>query len=139
MTEVATPPGGRGPATAHFILYVADQAAATTFWTTVLDRQPRLNVPGMTEFSLIEGTVLGLMPEAGIKALLGPTLPDPALARGVPRSELYLVVADPAGYHSRALAAGARELAPLAQRGWGDTVAYCLDLDGHVVAFAGHA
>jgi catechol 2,3-dioxygenase-like lactoylglutathione lyase family enzyme len=121
---------------AHFILYVADQAAATTFWTTVLDRPPSLNVPGMTEFVLSEGAVLGLMPEAGITALLGPAMPDPASARGVPRCELYVVVADPSAYHARAMAAGAIELSPLVGRSWGDDAAYCLDCDGHVIAFA---
>ena len=123
-----------GPA--HFILYVADQAAATAFWTAVLHHQPSLDVPGMTEFTLTKGTVLGLMPEAGVRALLGPALPDPALARGVPRCELYLVVEDPLGHHDRALAAGARELSPLAERTWGDHAAYSLDRDGHVIAFA---
>jgi hypothetical protein len=53
-----------GPA--HFIRYVADHAAATAFWTAVLRDQPSLDVPGMTEFTLTKGTVLGLMPEAGI-------------------------------------------------------------------------
>jgi catechol 2,3-dioxygenase-like lactoylglutathione lyase family enzyme len=123
-----------GPA--HFILYVADQAAATEFWTTVLDRAPSLEAPGMTEFTLAQGAVLGLMPEAGIRALLGPALPDPASARGIPRCELYLVVDDPGGVHARALAAGARELSPLTQRTWGDHAAYSLGPDGHVVAFA---
>jgi len=112
---------------------MADQAEATTFWTAVLRDQPSLDVPGMTEFTLTPDTVLGLMPEAGIRALLGPALPDPALARGVPRCELYLVVDDPLGHHARALAAGARELT---QRTWGDHAAYCLDGDGHVIAFA---
>ncbi len=124
------------PRTAHFILYVADQAAATAFWTGVLGQSPSLDVPGMTEFTLTRGTVLGLMPEAGIRALLGPALPDPASGRGVPRCELYLVVDDPAGHHARALTAGARELSPLGQRNWGDHAAYSLDLDGHVIAFA---
>lgn len=123
-----------GPA--HLILYVADQAAAARFWSAVLDREPELDVPGMTEFSLTERVVLGLMPEAGIRALLGEALPDPAAARGVPRCELYLVVPDPAAYHARALAAGARELSPLAPRDWGDSAAYSIDPDGHVVAFA---
>lgn len=123
-----------GPA--HLILYVAGQSAATAFWTAVLDRPPALDVPGMTEFRLTEGTVLGLMPEADIVELLGPTLPDPAGARGTPRCEVYLVVDDPAAYHDRALAAGARELSPLAPRNWGDTAAYSLDPDGHVLAFA---
>jgi catechol 2,3-dioxygenase-like lactoylglutathione lyase family enzyme len=123
-----------GPA--HLILYVVDQAVATAFWTAVLDQPPALDVPGMTEFRLTEGTVFGLMPEADIVELLGPTLPDPAEARGTPRCELYLVVDDPAAYHDRALAAGARELAPLAPRSWGDMAAYSLDPDGHVLAFA---
>lgn len=86
--------------------------------------------------SLPGGAILGLMPERGIRALLGPTLPDPALARGVPRAELYLVVDAPDEYHRRALELGANELSALAPRDWGDDVAYCLDLDGHVLAFA---
>jgi catechol 2,3-dioxygenase-like lactoylglutathione lyase family enzyme len=121
---------------AEFILYVASQTAATAFWSKVLNRSPSLDVPGMTEFTLRDGTLLGLMPEDGIRALLGAALPDPARARGIPRGELYLLVDDPAAGHSRALAAGARELSPLTTRSWGDRVAYCLDPDGHVIAFA---
>lgn len=90
----------------------------------------------MTEFALPGGAVLGLMPEAGIRRLLGDVLPDPVAARGVPRAELYLVVTDPAPYHARALAAGARELSGLARRDWGHWAAYSLDPDGHVIAFA---
>lgn len=123
-----------GPA--HFILYVTDQAAARDFWSATLDLAPTLDVPGMAEFQLGTGTVLGLMPEAGIKALLGQSLPDPAEANGTPRAEVYLVVPDPAAYHARALAAGARQLSPLAPRAWGDCAAYSLDPDGTVVAFA---
>ena len=122
---------------ALFILYVKDQAVSTAFYERVLDRAPRLNVPGMTEFALNDGGVLGLMPEAGIKRLLGDTLPDPAKAHGIPRAELYLRVDDPAAYHARALANGATELDGLRQRAWGDIAGYCLDLDGHVLAFAG--
>lgn len=79
---------------AHLILYVADQQASTEFYAYVLDMEPTLNVPGMTEFSLSETCVLGLMPEAGIKKLLGTNLPDPATARGIPRAEVYLLVDD---------------------------------------------
>jgi hypothetical protein len=120
----------------QFIFYVANQGAATTFWRRVLQRSPSLEEPGMSEFTLAEGAVLGLMPETGISALLGEALPDPSRARGIPRSELYLVVDDPSAYHARALTAGARELSPLAQRAWGDQAAYSLDPDGHVIAFA---
>lgn len=122
--------------TAHFILYVADQERSARFYRAALARAPRLDVPGMTEFDLPGGAVLGLMPERGIARLLGPALPDPATARGIPRTELYLLVADAATPHARALAAGARELSPLSPRDWGHTAAYSLDPDGHVLAFA---
>jgi len=119
-----------------FILYVRDQRRSADFYRAALDTAPRLDVPGMTELALGGGAVLGLMPEAGIRRLLGDALPDPAAAAGVPRAELYLRVDDPGACHQRALAAGARELSPLARRDWGDRAAYCLDPDGHVLAFA---
>lgn len=121
---------------AHLILYVADQRASCEFYASVLARQPDLDVPGMTEFHLGGGAVLGLMPERGIRRLLGDALPDPGSARGVPRAELYLRVDGPAAYHARALRHGAIELSPLAPRDWGDDVAYSIDRDGHVLAFA---
>ena len=119
----------------HFILYVSDQRRSTAFYTTVLGRKPRLDVPGMTEFE-IGSAVLGLMPAAGIKRLLGEKLPDPEAAKGVPRAELYLLVDDPAAFHRRALEQGAKELSPLLPRDWGHLAAYSLDPDGHVLAFA---
>lgn len=105
------------------------------FYRGALALEPRLHVPGMTEF-VIGDAVLGLMPEAGIMRLLGERLPDPSKGRGIPHAELYLVVADPAAYHTRALAAGAVELSGLQARDWGHDVAYALDPDGHVLAFA---
>jgi catechol 2,3-dioxygenase-like lactoylglutathione lyase family enzyme len=122
---------------ALFILFVRDQQRSAAFYASALGSTPVLDVPGMTEFSLFGSAGLGLMPETGIRALLGTGLPDPATANGTPRSELYLVVDDPAACHARALAAGATELSPLAERPWGDLAAYCLDPDGHIVAFAG--
>lgn len=103
----------------------------------LLEARPRLDMPGMTEFALGSGAVLGLIPESGIRRLPGDALPDPALARGVPRAGLYLVVDSPATAHARALAAGARELSPPLPRDRGAVLSYCLDPDGHVVAMAG--
>jgi len=119
----------------NFILYVADQAKSRDFYAAVLGLAPRLDVPGMTEFELAPGCVLGLMPEKGIKRLL-PAMPDPVAGAGIPRAEVYLTVPEPGASHARALAAGARELSPLEPRGWGDKAAYSLDPDGHVLAFA---
>lgn len=121
--------------TSLIIFYVKDQDRSRQFYEHVLKRPPGLNVPGMTEFEL-DGCRLGLMPEKGIKCLLGDALPDPALANGIPRAELYLRVSDPNAYHRRALEGGAKELSALQLRGWGESVAYSLDPDGHVLAFA---
>ena len=119
----------------HLILYVRDQAASARFYRAVLLSEPTLDVPGMTEFELSDTTVLGLMPEAGAVRLLGRDH-DPARADRAPRAELYLVVDDPSGPHGRAIASGGTEVSPIAPRDWGHDVGYCLDPDGHVLAFA---
>ncbi len=123
-------------AASYFILFVEDQKRSTSFYSAVLSIEPRLCVPGMTEYALPGGGVLGLMPEAGIRKLLGPELPDPSKAQGIPRSELYLLVEKAEEHHSRSLACGARELSPMQSRGWGHVAGYSLDPDGHVLAFA---
>jgi catechol 2,3-dioxygenase-like lactoylglutathione lyase family enzyme len=124
------------PVRAHFILYVADQERSAAFYRQVLELAPSLHTPGMTEFRIGADAVLGLMPEAGIRRLLGPALDAGSASGGACRAEIYLVVDDPGAYHARALAAGAEELSPLALRDWGHVVAYSRDSDGYVVAFA---
>lgn len=118
------------------ILYVRDQKASTDFYSKVLCTLPTLNVPGMTEFQLSENHVLGLMPETGIKRLLGEHLPDPSKATGIPRAEIYVTIEDPEKHHALSLANGAKELSSYKSRDWGDNAAYSLDADGHVLAFA---
>ena len=119
----------------HFILYVANQERSKAFYSAVLDMAPSLDEPGMTEFDLGDA-VLGLMPEEGAWRLFGSSVYHPAAARGVPRSELYLLFDDAKRVHRRAVASGARELSPLANRDWGHKVGYSLDPDGHVLAVA---
>ena len=118
-----------------FVFYVRDQEASTEFYSHTLGYDPILNVPGMTEYELSTGCCLGLMPATGIKSLLGETLPDPNIGHGIPRAELYLHVEKPEEFHRRGLEAGAKELSPMQERDWGDIAGYCLDLDGHVLAF----
>jgi catechol 2,3-dioxygenase-like lactoylglutathione lyase family enzyme len=120
----------------HTILYVDDQDSSTAFYAAVLNHPPRLHVPGMTEFDLSANAVLGLMPKAGVLRLLGDHLADAALPAGLLRAELYLMVDDPDAYYQRALTSGARRVSDLAARDWGHWAAYCLDPDGHVLAFA---
>lgn len=119
-----------------FVLYVRDQAVASDFYRRLLARSPRLDVPGMTEFQLTPGAVLGLMPSAGIKRLLGAAIPDPAYGDGIPRAELYLLVDDPSAFLDRAAGAYAKQLSPFTARDWGHHAAYFQDPDGHVIAIA---
>jgi len=118
-----------------FIIYVADQQASRDFYSAVLEKEPVLDVPGMTEFRLMDGSALGLMPEKGILRLLGDSLPEPAIAHGGLRAEIYLLVADPQQCLVRAVGAGATLLSECQDRNWGDWAGYCLDADGHVLGF----
>lgn len=120
----------------HTILYVADQKKSTDFYSFVLGMTPTLDVPGMTEFKLSDKHILGLMPENGIKRLLGDKLPDPSQANGVLRAEVYFRVEDPELFFQRAMERGTKELSSIQPRDWGDRSGYVLDLDGHVLVFA---
>lgn len=122
--------------TPHFILYVSDQSASTEFYTNVLGIRPRLDVPGMAEFDLGSGSVLGLMPETSVTRLFDGSVNTGHSQDRPSRAELYLIVENAAAYHARALDSGAKELSPLALRDWGHRAAYSLDPDGHVIAFA---
>lgn len=119
---------------AYFILYVTDQARSAGYYRTVLDLEPIVDVPGITEFELHPGCILGVMPAPSAKKLLGvETLPFRA---GALREELYLVVEDPESCHRRALENGATELSAMETRDWGHRAAYSIDPEGHVLAFA---
>lgn len=120
----------------EFILYIKDQARSTAFYRVLLERDPVLDVPGMTEFELSPGSKLGLMPEQGIARLISGALPHPALAQGIPRCELYLLVDHLDAAMQQAVQAGAVEVSPAADRDWGHRVAYFADPDGHVIALA---
>lgn len=121
---------------AEIILYVAEQQRSAQFYRAVLQREPILDVPGMTEFRLGEQCTLGLMPEDGIARLLGPNITHPAQAGGVPRCELYLHVDDVYEAFDHARRCGARILDAPCRRDWGHIVGYLSDPDGHVLAFA---
>jgi uncharacterized protein len=119
---------------AHFILYVSDQAASTLFYSAVLGAGPTLDVPGMTEFTIEAGCILGLMPRDGAARLFGPKVQ--LSSAGASGGEVYLLVEGPLEYHRRAIAAGAVEVSALGAREWGHEAAYSLDPDGYVLAFA---
>lgn len=120
----------------NFIVYVKDQVKSTDFYSNLLNINPSLNVPGMTEFKLGDKCILGLMPEQGIKKLLTDSISDPESTNGISRCELYLTVDNPELYLENAVKLEAKIISPLAERNWGDVAGYTIDPDGHVIAFA---
>jgi len=119
-----------------FILYVESQERSRDFYRAVLQKDPILDVPGMTEFMLTDNAVLGLMPENGIARILGEKIPHPAKGNGIPRNEIYLYVNEPVNYFERTIKAGGKPISEFQERSWGDSVAYCSDPDGHILAFS---
>lgn len=119
-----------------FIIYVANQERSKSFYQKLLGADPKLDVPGMTEFELGSNATLGLMPEDGIVRVLEGKIPHPKNANGVPRSEIYLFVDSPDTYYDKLVEAGGEGISKTALRSWGDYVSYGFDPDGHIVAFA---
>ena len=117
------------------IFFVKDQNLARSFYQVVLACEPSLDVPGMTEFNLGTGLTLGIMPEAGIRNLLGNRY-FPAVEHRKPAAELYLTVDDPEGCLERAIRQGAELILPVQTRDWGDRAGYCLTPDNHILAFS---
>jgi uncharacterized glyoxalase superfamily protein PhnB len=58
-------------------------------------------------------------------------------ANGIPRVEIYFRVDDPEQLFRRAIEAGAKSVSPVEPRDGGDRAGYVMDLDAHVLAFAG--
>lgn len=120
----------------EFILYVSNQEKSRDFYQILLQQNPSLDVPGMTEFTINEFAKIGLMPNDGIAKIITPELPHPTSGNGIPRCELYLQVNNIESIFEEAKQAGATEINPIKLRDWGDYVGYLADFDGHVVALA---
>lgn len=120
----------------EFILYVSNQEKSRDFYQILLQQNPSLDVPGMTEFTLNDFVKIGLMPNDGIAKIITPILPHPNSGNGIPRFELYLQVDNIEILFEKAKKVGAKEVSPIALRDWGDYVGYLADFDGHVIALA---
>ena len=122
----------------EIILYVADQQKSRDFYSKIFQKQPDLDVSGMTEFTLKNSLTLGLMPENGIAKILLNKTPHPKTGNGIPRCELYIFTDNIEEAYTIALKAGAKEISKIQDRDWNHTVGYLADPDGHIIAFAKH-
>lgn len=123
----------------QFILYVSDQEKSTDFYRQLLNSDPVLEVPGMTEFELSPSLKLGIMPENGIAKIIEEKTQHPANGNGIPRCEIYLLVEDLKPYYARATFLNALLVSDTKLRDWGHRVCYFSDPDGNIIAFAEEA
>jgi PhnB protein len=129
MTDAPTPP----PLIAH--LCVADAAAAIDFYVRALGAEELVRLPGPDGRLLhaalnINGAMVMLNDEYPEMGGFGPA------HYGGTGVTLTLNVADADAAASRALAAGAREIMPVAEQFWGDRYGLVEDPFGHRWAFA---
>lgn len=120
----------------QFIIYVKDQNLSTQFYRSLLNLEPTLNVPGMTEFKLGKNFKFGIMPENGIAKIIEEKTQHPANGNSIPRCELYFEMEDLQPYYHRAIELGAVLVSDTAYRDWGHKVCYFSDPDGHIIGFA---
>ena len=137
LVELASPMGDAVKAPDHVLtlLAVGDLRKAVAFYRAAFGWPTRIEVPVLVEFELPDGRGLALYQREGFG--LNTHQVPVALADGeIAGTEIYLLCTNLEDVIGRLTAAGARELAPLTPKDWGDEVAYFADLDGNVLAVA---
>lgn len=117
------------------VLAVADVATARRFYSQAFDWPLRVDQPNYVELDLPDGRGLGLYQRASLAGIVGRPI-TPPLAGAVTGTEIYLHCDDVGAAIDRLRAAGARVLAELAARDWGDEAAYFADPDDNIVVVA---
>lgn len=123
------------PALAVLVLAVPDARSAARFYEAAFGWLVIVREPSYVEFSLPNTMRLGLYKKQGfaLHTTVAPvTIPEGALAP----TELYIHVEDLDAAIAKLLMAGARQLAPVQTKDWGDEAAYFADPFGNVIAIA---
>lgn len=120
----------------HFIIYVEDLSKTKVFYQLLFNLTPIIDEPGMCEYELLDGTILGIMPNTSLEKLFGKSFEKQKNRKALPQTELYFVVDNALQFHNRAIQLGASEIREFSQMDWGDSVAYSINHDGHILAFA---
>lgn len=120
----------------YFIIYVEDLEKTKMFYELLFDIKPIIDEPGMCEFKLLDGSTLGIMPNTSLEKLFGTDFKIEKSRKSLPQTELYFLLQDALTFHKKALQLGATEIREFAEMDWGAKVAYSLNHDGHILAFA---
>jgi predicted enzyme related to lactoylglutathione lyase len=133
--DAAADPMTGGARLGLVIVAVGDLPRARAFYRSAFGWPAEVDLPIYVEFHLPAGMRLGLYAREAFARNVG-EMPPGITAGSITASELYLYPDDLEATAARLVAAGARRLSPLAQRDWGDEVAYFADPDGNVIALA---
>lgn len=120
----------------YFIIYVDNLEKTKLFYELLFKINPILDVPGMCEFKLPDGAILGIMPNTSLEKLFGKDYELQKNRKSLPSTEFYFLVDDALLLHKRAIQLGASEIKEFTEMDWGDKVAYSINHDGHILAFA---
>lgn len=123
------------PALAVLVLAVPDAPSAARFYEAAFGWPVIVREPNYIEFSLPNTMRVGLYEKQGfaLHTKRAPvTIPEGALAP----TELYIHVKDLDAAMAKLLMAGARQLASVQTKDWGDDAAYFADPFGNVIAIA---
>ncbi len=120
----------------YFIIYVDDINKTKFFFQLLFDIKPVIDEPGMCELELPNGAVLGIMPNTSLEKLFGTEYSVNEKKKASPKFEFYFQVDNAEALYKKALQLGALSLRKFNKMDWGDRVAYCVNHDGHILAFA---
>ena len=120
----------------YIIIYVDDLDKTKMFYEILFGIKPIIDEPGMCELELPNNTTLGIMPNSSFEKLFGEDYIFNEKKKSTPKFELYFQVDDPEAFHKKAKQLGALELRKFEKMDWGDRVAYSINHDGHILAFA---
>jgi len=122
----------------HVLTVIAtdDLAAGVAFYTQVFGWSVAVDTPVYVELLIApRGQRFGVYDRQAFSANTG-IVPSRCEPGGTTGTEVYVMCDDVEATIQRVVAAGGRELAPLAPRPWGDDCAYYADLDGNVLVLA---
>jgi len=120
----------------YFIIYVKNFDKSKIFYELLFNKKPIIDEPGMAEFELPGGAALGIMPDSSLEKLFGEDFKIEKNRKTLPQTELYFLVENALLLHNKAIQLGATEIRTFSKMDWGHKVAYSINHDGHILAFA---
>jgi uncharacterized glyoxalase superfamily protein PhnB len=124
------------PNKVHTILTVNDLHKSKMFYRLVFDLDPIVDEENIVEFELNDSFVLGLQLSSLTEKLFDQEVAAKFNLLKTSSAEIYIQCDNAEAMHQKALQFGCLELSPFQERYWGQSVAYSVNHDGHVLAFA---